>query len=103
MRIVAVDVAFAYDGAKLVGGVDRTLVHVSLYRAPITLVNKFRQVYLAHHGRHHVAVLKVEVVVRSVEVGRHNGDIVGAVLQIVRLAHLQSGYLGNGIFLVGVL
>ena len=50
-----------------------------------------------------MAVLKVEVVVGPVEVGRHNGDIVGAVLQIVRFAHLQSGYLGNGIFLVGVL
>ena len=89
-------------GAEFVVRVDRALVHVSLYRAPIALVNKFRQVYLAHHGRHNVTVFQMEVVVWSVEVGRHHGDIVCAVLQIVRLAHLQSGYLGYGIFLVGI-
>ena len=50
-----------------------------------------------------MAVLQVEVVVGAIEVGGHHGNIVGAVLQVIALAHLQAGYLGNGVLLVGVL
>ena len=49
-----------------------------------------------------MTVLQMEVVVGSIEVGGHHGYVVGAVLQVVALAHLQSGYLGYGILLVGV-
>ena len=45
----------------------------------------------------------MEVIVGAIQVGRHHGDIVGTVLQVVALAHLQTGNLGDGIFLVGVL
>ena len=44
----------------------------------------------------------MEVVVRAVEVGRHHGNVVGAVLEIVALAHLQACDLGYGVFLIGV-
>ena len=42
----------------------------------------------------------MEVVVGAVEVGGHDGDVVGAVLQVVRLAHLQSGNLSDSVLLV---
>ena len=45
----------------------------------------------------------MEVVVGAVEVGGHHGNVVGAVLQVVALAHLQAGNLRDGILLVGVL
>ena len=48
-------------------------------------------------------IFEVEVVVGSIEIGGHHSDEVGAVLEIVGLAHLESGYLGDGILLVGVL
>jgi len=50
-----------------------------------------------------VAVLQVEVVVGTIQVGGHHGYVVGAVLEVVALAHLQTGYLGNGILLIGIL
>ena len=49
-----------------------------------------------------MAVLQVEVVVRTIEVGWHHGDIVGAILQVVALTHLQASDLGDGILLVGI-
>ena len=53
------------------------------------------------HGRHHVAVLGVEIVERAVEVGGHYRPVVGAVLAVVALAQLDAGDLGNCIGLVG--
>ncbi len=50
-----------------------------------------------------MAVLQVEVVVGAIQVGGHNSDVIGAVLQVVALAHLEAGDLGDGVFLVGVL
>ena len=44
----------------------------------------------------------MEVVVGAIEVGGHHGNVVGAVLQVVALAHLEAGNLGNGVLLVGV-
>ena len=70
---------------------------------PVAVVDELGKIYLAHHGWHHMTVLQVEVVIGTIEVGRHHGDIVGAILQVVALAHLQTSYLGNGIFLVGIL
>ena len=70
---------------------------------PCPIVNELGQIDLAHHGGHHVGVLQVEVVVGAVEIGGHHGNVIGAVLQVVALAHLQAGNLGNGVLLVGVL
>ena len=67
------------------------------------LVEAAGQVDLADHGGQDVAALQVEVVVRAVEVGGHDGDVVRAVLQVEALAHLQAGDLGDGVGLVGVL
>ena len=48
-------------------------------------------------------VLKMEIVIGAVEIGRHDGYIVCAVLEIVRLTHLQASNLRDGILLIGVL
>ena len=66
-------------------------------------MNELGQIDLAHHSWHHMAVLQVEVVVGTIKIRRHHSNIVGAILQVVALAHLQAGNLGNGILLVGVL
>ena len=102
MRVVAVNVALANDGAKLVGGVDGALVHVNLNAVPVVLVNELGQIDLTHHGRHDMRVLKMEVVVRTIEVSGHHCDIIGAILQVVALTHLQAGNLRDGILLIGV-
>ena len=65
-------------------------------------MDELGQIDFAHHGRHDVRVFQVEVVGRPVEVGGHHGHVVGAILQIVALAHLEPGNFGNGILLVGV-
>ena len=57
---------------------------------------------LTNHGRQHMAVLQMEIVVRPVKVCRHHGDVVRTVLQVETLAHLQPRYLGDGIRLVGI-
>ena len=44
----------------------------------------------------------VIVVVGTVEIGGHHGHIVGAVLEIERLAHLHAGDFGYRIGFVGV-
>ena len=50
-----------------------------------------------------MAVLQMEIVIGAVQVGGHHSNKVGAVLEIVALAHFQAGYLCNGILFVGVL
>ncbi len=90
-------------GCRAVYVVYGAQVHVPADGGPVVLDQTAGQVYLAYHGRKHVGVFQVEVVVRAVEVGRHDGDIVRAVLQVEALAHLQTGDLGDGIGLVGVL
>ena len=60
----------------------------------------FRQ--WAYHGREHVAAFQVEVVVGTVKVGGHHGNVVRTVLKIEAFAHFQSGYFGDGIGLVRV-
>ena len=62
----------------------------------------FGQMNLTDHGRQHVAVLQMEIVVRTIQIGRHDSDIVGSVLKIEAFAHLQTGNLGYGIRLVGI-
>ncbi len=49
-----------------------------------------------------MAPFQVEVVVRSVEVGRHHRNEIGTVLNVEALAHLQARDLGNRIRLVGI-
>ena len=48
-----------------------------------------------------MAVLRVVVVSRAVKVARHHAAVVGAVLSVVALAHLDAGDLGDGVGLVG--
>ncbi len=51
--------------------------------------------------RQDVARLKIEIVARAVEVGRHRGNEVGAMLVAIGLAELDAGDLGDRIGLVG--
>ena len=51
--------------------------------------------------RDDVAVLRVVVVARAIEVGGHYAAVVAAMLAVVAFAQLDSGYFGNGIGLVG--
>ena len=90
-------------GCIAVDAFDRALVHVDLDAGPVAVVDELGEVDLAHHGRHHVAVFQVDVVVGPVEVGGHHGDVVGAVLQVVALAHLEARDLRDGVLLIGVL
>ena len=69
---------------------------------PITLAQALGQMDLADHSRQHVAVLQMEIIVRTIKIGRHHGDVVGAVLQVKTLAQLQAGDLGDRVRLVGV-
>ena len=60
------------------------------------------KIYLAHHGRHNVRILQMEVVVRTIQIGWHHSYIIGAILQVVALAHLKTRNLGYSILFVGV-
>jgi len=51
--------------------------------------------------RQNVAVLRVEVVARAVQVGWHDATVVSAVLPVVTLAQLDAGDLGDRVGLVG--
>ena len=79
-----------------------TEVHVVTYGCPIVFTQTLGQMNLSHHGRQDVAVFEVEIVVGAIEVGGHDGNVVGAVLEIETLAHLESGNLGDSVWLVGV-
>ena len=54
-------------------------------------------------GGKDMGVLGVVVVIGAIEVGRHDGDIVGAILTVEELAVLQTANLSQGISLVGLL
>ena len=45
--------------------------------------------------------MQVEIVARAVEVGRHGGDVVAAMLPAVGLGQLDAGDLGDRIPFVG--
>ena len=91
-----------FAGGAAVNAFDRALVHINLDAFPVVIVDEFGQVDLAHHGRHHVAVFKVEVIVRAVKVRGHHGEVVRAVLQVVAFAHLEARNFSNGVFLVRI-
>ena len=56
---------------------------------------------LDHQRRHDMALHEVEIVARTVEVGRHDRDEVAAILPAIGLAELDAGDLGHRIPLVG--
>ena len=59
-----------------------------------------RAVELAQQRRQHVRGLQVEVVAGAIQVRRHHGDRIEAVLERIRLAHLDARDLGHGVPLV---
>src|SRR5262245_20940640 len=62
-----------------------------------------RQVRLAQQRGKHMAGQRVEVVMRTVEVGRHHRYVARPVLRVERLAQLQSRYFRHRVRLVGAL
>ena len=77
-------------------------VQIFPHGVPVSLHQALGQVYLAYHGGQHVAVFQVEIVIGAVQICRHDGDVVGTVLQVEAFAHFQPCYFGNGIGFVGV-
>ena len=53
--------------------------------------------YFTDHGWQHMRSLQVEIIIRPIQIGRHHGNIVSPVLQVITLAHLDPGNLGNRI------
>ena len=80
----------------------RAQVDVLAYRIPVALVQAFRQVNLADHSRQYVTVFQVEIIIRTVQVGRHYGDVIRAILQVEAFTHLQSRNLRDGIRFVRI-
>jgi hypothetical protein len=62
-----------------------------------------RFVHPSHKRGDHVRVLRVEIVVRSVEVARHYREELLAMLPVVGLCQLEPGDLGDRIGFVGCL
>ena len=52
------------------------------------------------HSRQHMRILKIEVVIRTVKVTRHNAYTVKSVLPVIVFRHLEPRDLGNSIPLV---
>ena len=80
----------------------RSQVDILSDSLPVAFIQASGQIDLAHHGRQYVTVLQMEVVIRSVQIGRHDGDIIGAVLQVETFTHFQSRNLCDGIRFVGI-
>ena len=53
---------------------------VGTHGFPVALMQALGQMNLANHGRQHMAVFQVEVVIGAIQVGGHHCDIIGAVL-----------------------
>ena len=51
-------------------------------------------------GRDYVAVFGVVVVADSIQIGRHDAAVVGAVLSIVAFAEFYAGYFCYGVWFV---
>ena len=79
-----------------------TFVQIDSYLFPISIMYQLRQIDLTHHGRHHMRVLQMEVVIRTIEICGHHSDIVRTILEVITLTHLQTGNLRYGVLLVGV-
>ncbi len=47
-------------------------------------------------------LLQVEIIVRTIEVGGHHRDEVGAILEVIALAEFKSGDFGDGVGFVGI-
>src|SRR4051812_39785141 len=57
---------------------------------------------LANQGRQNVAVGKLVIVVRAVEVGGHDTDESRTALAVAAFAELDAGNLGDGVGFVGL-
>ncbi|GDV21321.1 hypothetical protein ExPUPEC87_01535 [Escherichia coli] len=97
----------------------RQLHHMNARRRHIIDVQKFAHRRTAaphHHVRRilcrrlveatqqcwdHMRVTRMEVVVRPVQVGRHDRAVIASVLAVVRFAQFDPGDFGNGVRLVG--
>ena len=57
----------------------------------------------AYEGRKYVGMRGMVIVVRPVEVGGHDGDVIGAILAVEILAVFEPRDFGEGVSLVGLL
>jgi hypothetical protein len=62
---------------------------------------QFGAMQLDHERADDVALFEVIIVAGTIEIARHRGDEIGAVLAAIGLRHFQAGDLGDGVPLVG--
>ena len=58
--------------------------------------------YFPDHGRQHMAAFQIEIIIGTVQIRRHNSDIVSTILQVETLAHFQTRYFGDGVWLIRI-
>ena len=80
----------------------RSKTQVFTYGSPTRLIQTFSQMNFTNHSRQNMAVFKMEVVIRSIQIGRHHCDIICSILKIKTFTHFQSGYLGYGVWLISI-
>ena len=49
-----------------------------------------------------MAAFQIEIIIGTVQIRRHNSDIVSTILQVETLAHFQTRYFGDGVWLIRI-
>ncbi len=81
---------------------DRPASQILPHHIPVIVLKAFRKMYLSDHSWKYMTVFQMEIVVGTIKVGRHHGNIIRAVLKIEALAHLKPGNLGDSIRLISI-
>ena len=55
-----------------------------------TVVQAFRQMNFSYHCREGVTILQMKIIIWTIEICRHNCNIIGTILQIKAFTHFQS-------------
>ena len=74
---------------------------VPLNAVEIALGGQPGQMIFPDQGRNHMAVLQMIGVAGSIEVGGHDRRVMRTILVVIGLAHLDPGYLGDGVGFIG--
>lgn len=96
-------VEYFFPGCLPGGGDDGAFVQIVADGIPISHAEASSKMDFADESRENMATFQIKVVVRPIEVGWHDSQVVGAVLDIEAFAHFESGNFGDGVSFVGVL
>ena len=100
--VLAKDIQYVLFRAVTVDAFYGTSVHILADGFPISFLQTMCKVNFADHGRQNMAAFQVEVIIRTVQIGRHDSDIIRAVLQVETFAHFQTGNFGDGVWLIRI-